>query len=163
MEIDDAEEEWDDPFEAMDEELAEADLEHLADVADAATQSLADLIGVQVKRLQEGQDLQNKAAVLRDLLAAAACQLVDGVYCSQNSNKASFRVSGLVERFTGPFDVHGAAMGVSHAKGISLAAAKASFIEKRNAGVAAHAAIEAFFQESINEHDGLALPPLPSR
>ena len=34
--------------------------------------------------------------------------------------------------------------------------------EKRNAGVAAHAAIEAFFQESINEHDGLALPPLPS-
>ena len=163
MEIDDApEQEWDDPYEALNEELAEADLEQRFDLAEGAVEAMADLIGLQVRQLQDAQHLQNKAALMRDLLESAACQLIGGVYTSQSDVVAEFRVSGLVERFTGPFDVDSAAIGVSNAEGISLAEAHASFIEKRDAGVAAHAAIEAFLQESIDEYDGLALPPLPT-
>ena len=155
MEIDDApEQEWDDPYEALNEELAEADLEQRFDLAEGAVEAMADLIGLQVRQLQDAQHLQNKAALMRDLLESAACQLIGGVYTSQSDVVAEFRVSGLVERFTGPFDVDSAAIGVSNAEGISLAEAHASFIEKRDAGVAAHAAIEAFLQESIDEYDG---------
>ena len=45
----------------------------------------------------------------RDLLAAAGLlPAVNGAYTSQNNETAAFRVSGLVERFTGPFDVDAA-------------------------------------------------------
>ena len=48
-----APEEWNDPNEALMEELAEADLEHQVVLADGAKEVLADLIGAQVEWLQD--------------------------------------------------------------------------------------------------------------
>ena len=95
--------------EALAEAEAERDLEDDADRAEGAYEALADVVGLDVKKLQKAMDPENVAAELRDLLEANACKLVEGVYVSQSGDAATFRVSNLVERFTGPFDKQRAA------------------------------------------------------
>jgi len=131
-------------------------------LAEGAFEALADLVGPDVKKLQEATDPENVAAELRDLLEANACKLVDGGYVSPDGELAAYRVSNLVERYSGPYDVQGAALGVSQLTGASLAEVRASFEAQRQAGVDAHAAIEEYFRRCLEGTWPFELLPLPS-
>ena len=114
--------------EARAEAQAERDLEDEADLAEGAFEALADLVEPGVKKLQKAMDPDNVATELRDMLDASACKLVDGAYVSRSGEVATFRVSSLVERYSGPFDVQAAAMGLAHAAGTTVAAASSQVL-----------------------------------
>ena len=113
--------------EARAEAEADMDCEDEAELAEGAYEALADVVGTNVEELQNAIDPENVAAKLRDMLGNCACKLVDGNYVSQSDEVATFRVSSLVQRCSGPFDVQGAAFGLAHASSTSVAAQLAGF------------------------------------